>query len=83
MLYFGKGFRETALPSDKKPPESVGKAEALAGLKMATRDCIQKGTYSKGKHSYELLAKIDVATVVASCPWAARFVDLLEKKMNG
>ena len=82
MSYFGKGFRESALPSDKKPPESVGKAEALEGLKMAARDCVQKGTYRKGKHSYELLAEIDVAKVVAKCPWAARFVNMLEMKMS-
>ena len=30
--YFGKKFMESALPSDKKPPESVGKGEALEGL---------------------------------------------------
>ena len=76
-LFFGKGFRENALPSDKKPPESIGKAEALAGLKKATRDCVQKGSYSKGKHSFELLAQIDTAKVVASCPWVARFIDIL------
>lgn len=82
ISYFGKGFRESALPSDKKPPESVGKTEVLAGLKMATRDCAQKGTYRKGKRSYELLVEIDVAKVVVTCPWAARFVNSLEKKMS-
>lgn len=80
--FFGKGLRESALPSDKNPPESIGKAVALAGLKKATRDCVLKGSYSKGKHSFELLAQIDTTKVIASCPWAARFFDILKQKMD-
>ena len=80
--YFGKKFMEAALPSNKKPPESVGKEEALKGLAKATRHCGQKGSYRKGKHSFELLGEIDSAKVLAACPWAARFVDLLREKME-
>ena len=80
--FFGKKFMEGALPSDKKPPESVGKAEALAGLEKATRGCVQKGFYSKGKHSFELLAAIDSSKVLAACPWASRFIELLGEKMG-
>ena len=80
--FFGTGFRENALPSDKKPPESVGKVEALAGLENATRDCRTKGRYGKGEHSFELLSMIDSRKVIASCPWAARFVEMLGEKMN-
>ena len=82
IKYFGKKFMEGALPSDKKPPESVGKEEALEGLAKATRRCGQKGSYRKGMHSFELLGKIDSAKVFATCPWAARFVDLLREKME-
>ena len=66
----------------KKLPESVGKAEALAGLEKATRNCRTKGRYSKGEHSFELLAMIDSRKVVATCPWAARFIEMLEEKMR-
>ena len=78
--FFGKKFMEGALPSDKKPPESVGKDEALAGLEKATRGCVQNGSYSKGKHSFELLAAIDSSKVFAACPWASRFLNCLEKR---
>ena len=80
--YFGKMFMEGALPSDKKPPETVGKSEALEGLKKATRNCKTKGQYSKGEHSYELLAIIDSSKVVAACPWAARFIEVLKERME-
>ena len=80
--FFGKNFMESALPSDKKPPESVGKEEALKGLAKATRRCGQKGSYRKGMHSFELLGEIDSSKVLAACPWAARFVDLLREKME-
>ena len=80
--YFGNKFMEGALPSDQKPPESVGKAEALEGLAKATRRCGQKGSYKKGMHSFEILGEIDSAKVLATCPWAARFVDLLREKME-
>ena len=80
--YFGNGLRESALPSDKKPPESVGKAETLAGLENATRNCRTKSRYSKGEHSFELLAIIDSRKVIATCPWAARFIKILGEKMN-
>ena len=83
--FFGKGFRENALPPPPKnrPPELIGKAEALEALEMATRGCGKKGRYSKGKHSFDLLAKIDSGMVVATCPWAARFIEQLEEKMKG
>ena len=80
--YFGKKFMESALPSDNKPPESVGKGEALEGLAKATRQCGKKGSYRKGKHSFELLGEIDSAMVIATCPWAARFVELLRERME-
>ena len=80
--FFGKKFMEGALPSDKKPPESVGKEEVLKGLAKATCRCGQKGSYRKGKHSFELLGEIDSAKVLAACPWAARFVNLLREKLE-
>ena len=80
--FFGKKFMGGALPSGNKPPESVGKDEALESLAKATRCSGQKGSYRKGKHSFELLGKIDPTKVLATCPWAARFVDLLREKME-
>ena len=80
--FFGQEFRESALSSNMRAPESIRKAEALAGLQNATRSCGRNGCYSKGEISYKLLAKIDSGKAVAKCPWAARFVELLGEKME-
>ena len=80
--FFGIEFMESALPSSKRAPETISKAEALDGLEKATRYCRRNNRYSKGEISYKLLAKIDSGKVVANCPWAARFVELLSEKMK-
>lgn len=80
--YFGQGFRQTALPAAANSIENVAKNVVLDGLENASRDCKTKRSYSKGEHSFKLLAAIDPAKVTAASPWAKRLVDELTKKMN-
>lgn len=80
--FFGQGFRENALPATTTPVEKIAKKQVYETLEQATRDCKTKARYGKGEHSFELLAKIDPHKVTAASPWAKRFIDALEKKMN-
>lgn len=73
--YYGRAFREAAL-SARTSVEDIPKAELFDGLKHATREC-QKGEYSKGDHSFHLLAQIDPAKVRAASPHAERFLGAL------
>jgi hypothetical protein len=52
----------------------------LEGLNRATQDC-RRGQYSKGEHSYKILARIDPERVGGASPYARKLVDwLLGKK---
>ncbi len=74
--YFGQGFALHALP--KHPDrEGISKATILSALKGATKACKTKAAYDKGAHSFEILARIDPAPVMAALPWARRFIDAL------
>lgn len=70
--YFGNGFRESALPGNIQV-ESIPKADVLDGLDHAARDT-SKGRYSKGEHSFRILAIIDPSRVTDAAPWATRFI---------
>ncbi|MFO0588414.1 MAG: DUF4276 family protein [Polyangiaceae bacterium] len=76
--FFGKGFRESALPAASKNVETAQKVEIYAALEKASRDTT-KGTYAKGPHSFKLLATIDPAKVRASSPWAERFFSVVDR----
>lgn len=80
--FFGQGFQESALPAASHPIELLPKDELYRALKQATQHCKTKAEYSKGEHSFKLLAKIDSAKVMAASPWARRLVDELKKKMD-
>lgn len=77
--FFGNGFKENALPKQQHP-EKVKKKTVYEALKKATKDT-KKGVYGKGKHSFKILAQLDPAKVIASCPWAARFVSTVKERM--
>ncbi|MBK1665744.1 hypothetical protein CKO38_15515 [Rhodospirillum rubrum] len=79
--FFGKEFKENALPAIGGPLESRSKKQVYDGLAQATKTCQTKG-YHKGAHSFKLLAAIDPAKVVAASPWAARFVAHLKTKID-
>ena len=70
--YFGGSFKSTAL-SARLNLEEIPKADLFEGLKRATRDC-QKGEYSKGQHSFDILARIDPSKVAAVSPHADRLL---------
>ncbi len=75
--YFGKGFRLSALPK-REEIEKVDKKEVLNSLKKAS-ETAQKKAYSKGKHSFKILALIDPAEVQVASPWAKRLVETLSE----
>ena len=61
QAFYGNGFRAGAL-SARAEVEMIPKADLFSGLRAATRDC-QKGEYSKGAHSFQILARINPAKV--------------------
>ena len=74
--FYGPSFRKQALPANPKV-EKVAKQDVLNGIEQATRDT-SKGRYSKGKHSFDLLAALDPAKVRDASPHADRFIRTLE-----
>jgi hypothetical protein len=76
-IYYNQGFREGALRRNPHV-EEIAKTDLFARLEAATRDC-QTGQYSKGRHSFEILARIDPAKVRAASPHAERFLSTLER----
>ncbi len=48
-------------------------------LKDATKDCVPKGAYGKGAHSFKILAELSPSKVIAASPWAKRFIDEMKK----
>ena len=75
--YFRQGFREGSLPQNPNV-EEIPKQDVEIGLRQATRGT-SKGAYSKGKHSFEILAELDPAEVRCKSPYAERFLSALER----
>ena len=73
--YYGQGFRRQALPQNPII-EDVPKRDLEIRLNQATRDT-QKGPYSKGKHSFEILERLDRAKVVGASPYANRLIEAI------
>lgn len=80
--FFGQKFLSDALPSETRGIESIAKQEVYECLARATWQCGTKGSYDKGKHSYELLRIIDSTKVIEASAWAKRFVDEVEREMR-
>ena len=76
--YFGQGFNRNALPG-RRDIEDVAKEDVLQGLKNATRQC-KKGEYGKGRHSFEILERVDPANVMAVSRHARRLVETLRQE---
>lgn len=75
---FGQEFRPAALPATGRGGvEFVPKADVLRGLEQATRGCGRKNRYSKGRHSFKVLAELDAGRVLIASPWAQRLVENL------
>ncbi len=73
--YYGSGFRKQDLPRNPDI-EQIPKQDVLNGLDRATRQS-PKGRYSKGKHAFELLERIDPAKVRAASDYADQFINAL------
>ena len=73
--YYGANFRRQALPQNRNI-EDIPKRDVDNGLDRATRNT-QKGRYSKGRHSFEILERLDPEKVAASSPYAKRLIDAL------
>lgn len=76
--YFGTEFNANALPR-RKDVENIPKADVFSGLKNATRHS-NKGEYSKGNHSFDILGSLDPVAVRACSPSADRLFDTLFTK---
>jgi Domain of unknown function (DUF4276) len=79
--YFGQGFKETALPQNEMI-ENVSKKEVLDGLQKATSHLKTKTEYSKGRHSFDILARIDPDKVRKASPYADRLFETLDNKLT-
>ena len=77
--YFGKDFRAAALPA-RDNVESIAKDDLERTLKQATRSCSKgKGTYRKGRHSFDLLGRLDPSKVMEASTHARRLIDALRR----
>lgn len=75
--FYGPCVRMTAL-SKRGDVENIPKADLFDGLRRATKDC-QKGEYSKGEISFQILAEIDPTKVRRASVHADRFLSVLER----
>ena len=73
--YYGKKFRTKSLPQNPAI-EEIPKRDIEQKLKHATRNT-SKGAYNKGKHSFEILARLDPEKVRRASPYADRFFKAL------
>lgn len=76
--YFGQGFQPSALPKNPHV-ESIAKQDLYRGLQTATRQTKTKGEYSKGAHSFAVLALVDANKVRRASPHAERLAIVLLK----
>lgn len=73
--YYGQNFRTKSLPQNPAI-EEIPKRDIEQKLKHATRNT-SKRTYDKGKHSFEILARLDPEKVRRASPYADRFFKAL------
>lgn len=77
VTYYGKDFKQNALPKNTTI-ETISKSDLYDGLNKATKDTT-KGSYSKGRHSFEILSKIDANKVIENSPHAKKLYDALQE----
>ena len=75
--YYGSKFRSSVIPQWPEI-EAVPKSDVYNILRQATRDT-SKGRYDKGRHSFEILRRLDPEKVVDASPYARRLIDSLRK----
>ena len=77
--YFGPGFRSAAIPQ-RNDIERIPKDDVFEQLESASRGS-SKRAYSKGRHSFDILAQIDPEKVVQRSPFAKRLIDTLKSHL--
>ncbi len=73
--FYGQGFRPQSLPANPNT-EEVSKQDVFNRLDAATR-ATTKGRYDKGRHSYEILGRLDPSKVTNASPYAGRLIRVL------
>lgn len=77
--YYGQGFRADAIPQYNNV-EIVPKDDVLDKLRRATRNNKKKGSYSKGSHSFNILATLNPDNIKQASPYAKRFLEQLDQQ---
>ena len=72
--FFGTGFNRNAMSGAST--EDIPKADVERGLMSATRQS-RKGAYRKGRHSFDVLRRLDVDKVCRASPHAKRLIETL------
>lgn len=82
--FFGSGFNINPLPRDTNRIEAIQKAQVMRSISTAVMHCTTRGKseYSKGEHSFKILAIIDPQKVMRASPWAERFINAVRLKME-
>ena len=73
--FYGQGFRPQSLRANPNT-EEVFKQDVFNRLDAATR-ATTKGRYDKGRHSYEILGRLDPSKVTKASPYAGRLIRVL------
>lgn len=81
-----KDFYREGFKADKLPKaidiESVTKDDVEKRLKEATQHS-KKGEYHKGRHSFQLLEKVNPDKVAARSKWAKRLIEVAKREVDG
>lgn len=77
--YFGSGFRPQSI-AKRNDIENIPKVDVLRQLKSASSNS-KKSAYDKGRHSFEILSRIDPEKVIRRSPFAKRLVDTLKSHL--
>lgn len=80
--YFGKGFRAGVLPG-RPNLEEEPKQDLCVKLARATRAARSRSEYRKGRHSGELMQRLDPARIAERCPHFVSFSEWLGAAVRG
>ena len=74
--FFGAGFKSAAI-ANRNDIENIAKRDVFRQLESASRNS-KKGAYEKGKHSFDILAKIEPDKVIRGSWFAEQLVDTVK-----
>ncbi len=77
--FFGAGFKSAAI-AKRDDIENISKRDVLSWLSSASQSS-KKGAYHKGRHSFDILARIDPAQVTQRSDFARQLVKTLKKHL--